>query len=135
MSKLMNYSAREKKRSEEILKDYECDGQMTLSEYMERLPGQNITHDTRAISHESVDKQKRYQQITETLRLYNYPMTAKEIAVHMRNMGYIPTDERNFTSPRLTELTKEGVVEPCGKKRCAFTGKKVTAYRLLDSGK
>lgn len=129
MSKLLNYGTKEKKNS--VLDDYECDGQMSLSDYVERLPGQNITHDTRAIAHESVDKQKRYEQIKETLRLYNYPMTAKEIAVHMRNMGYIPTDERNFTSPRLTELSKMGVVEPCGKKRCSFTGKNVTAYRLV----
>ena len=133
MSKLLNYvSAQE--RSEKILKDYECDGQISLSDYMERLPGQNVTHDTRAMSHESTDKQKRYQQITETLQFYNCPMTAKEIAVHMRNMGYIPTDERNFTAPRLTELSKAGVVEPCGTKMCRYSGKKVTAYRLLKEG-
>ena len=32
-------------------------------------------------------------------------MTAKEIAVEMYKKGYIPSDERNFTAPRLTELS------------------------------
>ena len=100
--------------------------------FIERLPGENVTHETRGLSHEKVNKQKRYRQILETLRFYNYPMTAKEIAVDMRNKGYIPTDERNFTAPRLTELSKAGTVEPCGKKYDRFTRKKVTAYRIRE---
>ena len=41
-------------------------------------------------------------------------------------------DERNFTAPRLTELSKLGVVEPVGKDYCQFTGKKVSLYKLRD---
>lgn len=132
MSRLLNYGATAT-RADKILKDYECDGQMDLFEYQERMAGENTTHDTRAMSHETVDKQKRYRQILETLDFYGYPMTAKEIAVDMRNKGYIPTDERNFTAPRLTEMSKEGIVEPCGKKICLYTGKKVTAYRRVKA--
>lgn len=112
---------------------YECDGQMNIFEYQERMAGENTPHETRALSHESVDKSKRYEQILETLSLFSQPMTAKEIAVHMKNMGFIPTDERNFTAPRLTEMSKTGQVEPAGTKICTFTGKKVTAYRRVES--
>lgn len=110
---------------------YECDGQMDIFEYQKRLPGQVVTFETRAEAHEKVDKNRRYQQILETMDFYNIPMTAKEIAVDMRNKGYIPTDERNFTAPRLTEMSKMGLVEPCGRKMCRYTGKNVTVYRRL----
>ena len=59
-------------------------------------------------------------------------MTAKEIAVEMFNRGYIPTSERNFAAPRLTELSRNGVVEPVGKQRCKYTGKTVCVYALLE---
>lgn len=130
MSRLLNYTGKEKS-SEAILKDYECDGQMSIFDYEPRNPGEIVTHETRALSHETVDKQRRYKQIVETMNLFGRPMTAKEIAVHMCAMGYIPTAERNFTAPRLTEMSKTGLVEPAGKTYCRYTGKKVTAYKLL----
>lgn len=89
-----------------------------------------ITYDTRAESHESVDKQKRYSQILEILQ--GKELTAKEIAVEMFNKGYIPTSERNFTAPRLTELSIKGVVEPIGKKKCEYTGKTISVYKIRD---
>lgn len=90
--------------------------------------GEVTTLSTRAEAHDSVDKQKRYSQIIECLNVR--PMTAKEIAVMMCDKGYIPNSERNFTAPRLTELSQDGVVEPYGKKRCEYTGKTVAVYRL-----
>lgn len=93
--------------------------------------GEITTLSTRAEAYDSVDKQKRYEQIIECLEVR--PMTAKEIAVMMCNKGYIPNTERNFTAPRLTELSKEGVVEPFAKKRCDYTGKTVAVYRLRDT--
>lgn len=56
--------------------------------------------------------------------------TAKEIAVEMKKRGDIPTDERNFTAPRLTELSIKGIVEPIGKKKCSYTGKTVSVYKI-----
>lgn len=56
--------------------------------------------------------------------------TAKQIAVWLCMEGLIPTSERNYVSPRLTELCEKGMVEPIGKTRCVFTGKKVTVYGL-----
>ena len=87
-----------------------------------------ITYDTRAEAHEQVDKARRYFEILEILD--NKEMTAKEIAVEMHKKGYIPTDERNFTAPRLTELSIKGIVEPIGKKTCEYTGKTVSFYKI-----
>ena len=91
--------------------------------------GEIVTYMTRSESHEKVDKKIRYQQIIEILT-GGKEMTAKEIAVEMCNRGYIPTNERNFTAPRLTELSYKGVVEPIGKQKCTYTGKTVAVYRL-----
>ena len=87
-----------------------------------------ITYDIRAEAHEQVDKARRYFEILQILE--GKEMTAKEIAVEMHKQGYIPTDERNFTAPRLTELSIKGIVEPVGKKKCSYTGKTVSVYRI-----
>ena len=91
-----------------------------------------ITFDTRAESHETLDKQKRYTQITQVLE--GKELTAKEIAYILHHKGLIPTDERNFTAPRLTELSEKGVVEVIGKKKCAWTGRMVAVYKLREGG-
>ena len=98
---------------------------------IERLPGEIVTYETRGESYENVDKKKRYKQIIEVLT-GGKEMTAKEIAVEMCNRGYIPTSERNFTAPRLTELSHRGIVEPVGKQKCEYTGKTVAVYKLLE---
>lgn len=97
----------------------------------ERMIGEYTTLETRAEAHDSVDKQKRYDQIIECLTQCGN-LTAKECAVIMMQKGYIPTSERNFTAPRMTELSKSGVIEPVGKKVCAYTGKKVAAYAMRE---
>lgn len=98
----------------------------------EGIPGEPITLATRHDSNETVDKEKRYQQIIEILNENNHPLTAKQIAVLMHVKGYTPSTERNFSAPRLTELSDKGVVEPCGKIKCEFTGKTVAVYRLTN---
>ncbi len=99
-----------------------------MNDFESRLPGEVPTLETRHESHEKVDKRKRYQQITEILE--GKELTAKEIAVEMFRRGYIPTTERNFSAPRLTEMSEQGMVEPVGKKICQWTGKKVAVYAL-----
>lgn len=93
-----------------------------------RRYGEYTTLETRNEAHEQVDKGKRYKEILECLG--KEKLTAKEIAVKMFHKGYIPTTERNFTAPRLTELSKEGIVEPVGKKKCQYTGKTVAVYEV-----
>ena len=100
--------------------------------FEERIPGEFVTADTRAMAHETVDKHKRYVQIMDCLR-ENGSMTAKEIAVQLWREGVIPSAERNFTAPRLTELSKIGKVEPIGKTKCRYTGKTVAVYGLREA--
>ena len=88
-----------------------------------------ITYENRNLANESVDKQLRYMQILGILD-GGKEMTAKEIAVEMNKRGYIPTDERNYSSPRITELCIKGILEPVGKKKCEYTGKTVTVFKV-----
>lgn len=94
----------------------------------QRRPGETPTLETRSEAETTVDKQRRYKEILECLR--EKDMTAKECAVAMMNKGYIPTSERNFTAPRLTEMSKIGMVEPIGKKKCSYTGRMVAVYTV-----
>lgn len=92
-----------------------------------------IPCETRAEAHEKVDKKKRYRQIIEILT-GSEGMTAKEIAVKMMQKGYTPTSERNWAAPRLTEMSRNGVVDIIGKKKCKYTGKTVSIYVLWKGG-
>lgn len=85
------------------------------------------TLENRNFAELEVDKNKRYRQILECLG--DKEMTAKEIANLMFVKKIIPTNERNFVSPRLTELCIKGIVEPCGSRKCEWTGKTVTMFR------
>ena len=92
------------------------------------------TMQTRQISFEDIQdkKKKRYEQILH--RLQGKEMTAKEIAVEMFNLEMIPSTERNYTAPRLTELEQLGMVQVVGKKKCNYTGKMVAIYKLTQKG-
>ena len=97
---------------------------------IERQYGEMTTYDTRADAHDRVDKARRYSQIRECL--CEGAMTAKECAVRMHEKGYTPTDERNFTAPRLTEMANRGMVDIIGKKKCEYTGRTVAVYELME---
>lgn len=77
-----------------------------------------------------MNKEKRYMQILDALG--DRDMTAKEIANEMYMREQIPSNERNYTAPRLTELSEMGVVEPVGKKKCLWSNKNVTVYKRRD---
>ena len=81
-----------------------------------------------------MDKVKRYRQIREILRENPQGLTAKEIAYIMCHIKhYTPTDERNFSAPRLTELEYKGEVQVIGKKTDPWTHKKVRVYQLVEA--
>ena len=95
--------------------------------------GTNPMAECRRDAHDTVDKTKRYAQIKRELRTSpKRELTAKEIAVRMWRRRLIPEPDRNFAAPRLTELCAKGEVEPVGKTRCMYTGKKVTVYKLRE---
>lgn len=98
----------------------------------QRRYGEFTTLDTRAESNENVDKVKRYNQIIEILHEHTEPMSAKEIAVEMNRKGYTPTSERNFASPRITELLRNGILDVIGKKKCEYSGKTVSVFGIRN---
>ena len=97
----------------------------------ERMLGTNPTLETRHDSYIEIlpDRNRRYGQIVELFR-ENPEMTAKECAFAMYSKGYSGTNDRNVAAPRINELCKIGILEPVGKKKCAWTGKSVTVFRL-----
>lgn len=95
----------------------------------ERTPGTMVEWETRAEANESVDRVKRRWQIADVLRGTS-GMTASEISHEMHRRGWVPTPERNFAAPRLTEMMHDGIVEAYAKKPDPWTGKNVAVYRL-----
>lgn len=93
-----------------------------------------ITRETRQLSFEDINKnkRKRYEQILEILK--DKEMTAKEVAVEMFNKGLTDGADRNYSQPRLYELVNMNYVEIVSKKVCEYTNKKVSVYRLKRSG-
>ena len=101
-----------------------------------RQYGEYTTLETRAEANESIDRNKRYQQIIEIFTVKKNEgvkgLTARQTAEIMRLWGYTPTSERNWSAPRITELCQKGILEPIGKDYCIYTGKKVTVYALTE---
>ena len=58
-------------------------------------------------------------------------MTAQEVAAELHRRGITLTDERNFAAPRLTELSKAGLVKAVDKKICGKTGRKVSVWAVV----
>lgn len=94
----------------------------------------NISFNTRNESHNEIKnkKQKRYNEILDIL--IKGRKTAKEIAIELFNERKIPTSERNFTAPRLTELEQMGYVEVEEKKKDSWSGKQVAVYEITPDG-
>lgn len=92
-----------------------------------------ISTQTRQLSFADIQEKKkvRYEQILNCL---DKPKTAKEIAVELYDIGIIPSTERNYTAPRLTELESMEYVEVVDKKKCQYTGKQVAVYRMTQKG-
>ena len=73
-------------------------------DYEERHPGEATTLQCRKEAEETIDKQRRYNQILEIMNEFkNIPLTANEIAMEMFRRHLIPTTERNFAAPRVNE--------------------------------
>lgn len=93
-----------------------------------------ITQQTRQLSFEDIKPKRkiRYEQILD--RLLTGTKTAKEIAVELFELELIPSTERNYTAPRLTELLQMGLVQVISKKKCDYTGKMVAVYEITSDG-
>lgn len=92
-----------------------------------------VTMQTRQMSFEDIQLKKkiRYEQILSRL---DKPKTAKEIAVKLFELGLIPSTDRNYTAPRLTELEKKyKLVRAVDKKKCQYSGKTVAVYERIKA--
>ncbi len=92
-----------------------------------------ITEETRLESYNKIIPKQpvRYDQIIYILRNNPEGLTAKEIAVKLYELKLIPSTERNFVSPRLTELLKKGKVQTIGKRVCKYSNRKVAAFKIV----
>ena len=82
-----------------------------------------ITTQTRQLSFNDIQEKtkKRYEQILDRLD-----------KLELFEIGVIPSTERNYTAPRLTELEKMGYVKAVDKKKCKYTGKTVAVYEKVE---
>lgn len=92
--------------------------------------GEATTLECRHDSHEITDKQKRRRDILQIMELHNRPLSAYEIAEELFMTGKVNRVDRNYVSPRMTEMCIDGTIEPVGKKLCMTTGRKVTAFQI-----
>lgn len=95
-----------------------------------RNSGEHTTRETRHDAHLSVKKQVRYGQIKSILYTAKRPLSAKEVAQEMYMRGYVSSNDRNNSAPRLTELGYKGICEPVGKIKDQWTGRVVTVWDL-----
>jgi repressor of nif and glnA expression len=93
-----------------------------------------ITQETRRESYEVItqDTAARRRVILEILPENENGMTAREIAGELHRRGITPTDERNYSAPRLTELYQAGKIKTTSKKSCPQTGRNVTVWVIQD---
>lgn len=90
---------------------------------------------TKETRRESYDKIKHTTSQRKTLILEvleTGPKTAHEILQRLIKDGYAKDYDRNFVSPRLTELKEMDLVEVIGKKYEARTDRKVALWRLKE---
>lgn len=90
----------------------------------------SITTQTRWDSYEKLNKKRLYELILQTLRDVPDGLTAREVAVILYNQGYLISNERQATAPRMTELVDKGEIVVIGKREDVVTGKNVAIYSL-----
>lgn len=76
----------------------------------------NITQETRRESYQEVMPKTSNRRSIVLLVLGEGPQTADEIAYKLYERNITSRFERNFVSPRLTELKKKGLIEAIGKR-------------------
>ena len=92
----------------------------------------SITSETRRESNEKLDKKRLHDLIISTLIDFKEGMTARELAIELYNNGYIKSNERQATHPRLTELVDEKKVAVIGKKFDEISQRNVAVYALCS---
>ncbi|WP_250228653.1 DNA gyrase [Anaeropeptidivorans aminofermentans] len=91
----------------------------------------DITKETRRESYGAAQQEAaaRRRVILEILTERG-KLTAREVAAELHQRGITPTDERNYSAPRLTELKAAGQIKVTGKKICDRTGRSVAVWAV-----
>ena len=90
----------------------------------------SITKETRRDSYIEVLPKSNDRKSLIKYLLQIKDMTAHELTKQLLILGLIPYYDRNFVSPRLTELKEAGEVEPVAKRYCKRTDRQVAVWRL-----
>lgn len=104
-----------------------------IDKYFRRGNGESPTLECRHDSYEVTDRQKRRKDILFVLENSSHPMTAMEIAEDLYFLGKVDRVDRNYVSPRMTEMLKDGTIDSVGKKRCKTTGRMVTCFQIRSA--
>lgn len=93
----------------------------------------SITDETRRDSYiETLPKTNDRKSLIKYL-LQIKDMTAHELTEQLLILGLIPYYDRNFVSPRLTELKEAGQVEAVAKRYCKRTDRHVAVWKLKEA--
>lgn len=90
------------------------------------------TMTARRLSHEEIEPKVEIRKEVILRILGREEMTASEITERLLQQGYIKYYDRNFVSPRLTELAKAGKVVTTGRRECHRTGKSVSIWMRTE---
>lgn len=93
-----------------------------------------ITRETRRESYEAIIPKAADRKSLILEIMGSRSMTAHEITEELLAKRYIKYYDRNFVSPRLTELKEEGRAEVVGKKYCSRTRRSVSVWKAIKGG-
>jgi predicted ArsR family transcriptional regulator len=98
---------------------------------------EKITSITRRESHEYIKpkKQTRQDMILELLTQVRQPITANEISKKLLELKLTPYFSRNFSQPRLNELSKDNRARTVNKRKCTITGRTCVTYEITEQGR
>lgn len=93
-----------------------------------------ITTETRREGREKVAPETSTRQILILGYLRRFPngLTAEELTDSLYCAGLIPVLDKNYVKPRLTELRKRGLIEPCGKRMSETTGVHTAIWKVRE---
>lgn len=92
----------------------------------------SITDETRRDSYIEVLPKTNDRKSLIKYLLQIKDMTAHELTEQLLILGLIPYYDRNFVSPRLTELKEAGQVEAVAKRYCERTDRQVAVWKLKE---
>jgi hypothetical protein len=91
--------------------------------------GGSVTGETRRESYTAIQEDAAARRrVILSILTERGQLTAREIAAELHRRGITPSDERNYSAPRLTELREAGKVVVTGKKICDRTGRSVALW-------